>query len=95
MPYKDYLMSPYSISIRQLFLTDEGIQAQRGKVTFSRQQSMGSVTTRREPVGEKRGEVERKRKFAFMIFLRVCLLSPKDVESNWLSHSPQFCQEEV
>jgi len=69
VPYRDYPVSPYSISIRQLFLTDEGIQAQRGKVTFSRQHSMGSVTTRREPVGEKkRGEVERKRKFAFFFF---------------------------
>ena len=48
-PYRDYLLSPYSISIRQLFLTDEGIQARRGKVPFSRQHSMGSVTTRREP----------------------------------------------
>lgn len=69
VPYRDYLVSPYSISIRELFLTDEGIQAQRGKVTFSRQHSMGSVTTRREP-WERRKEVRWKENGSLL--LRLC-----------------------
>lgn len=69
MPYRDCLVSPYSISMRQLFLTDEGIQAQRGKVTFSRQHSMGSVTTRREP-WERRKEVRWKENGSLL--LRLC-----------------------
>lgn len=51
----------HNTCMTQLLLADEDIQAQRGKVTFSRQHSMESVIAKKESLGgEERDGEERK-----------------------------------
>lgn len=45
--------------------------------------------------GRREKEKKEKEDGYFTVLPRACLLSPRNVASNWFSHSPQFYQEEV
>lgn len=68
-------MNSHNIAIRQLLLTDEDIQAQSGKVTFSRQHSVGSVITKEESLGGEAREIEEKEEGYLTTFPRASVSS--------------------
>lgn len=68
-------MNSHNISIKQRLLTDEDIQAQSGKVTFSGQHSMGSVIAKKESLGGEEREIEEKEEGYLITFPRASFSS--------------------